>query len=297
MTHSILFRRFYNRVLSTFAILAIASFGIQAQEQNAATLDSLTLEFDVHRAELMKPIAELKQIYQEKLNELLDEVTAAGDLKKALAVKAEITDFASKGRTVVDEGAFPELKRLEEILVEAQAQRVNEVNEKMVPLIEVYQAKLKFLQKRLTQEKKLEEAVRVQSVLEKVEAGISLPDLPALAAMEKKGVGEEGEESEKDMMIGKTASFAHSTQTDSIIDVKFERDGKATWVGLGGVAVEWAYSVGETPLIYYFWSPSQGATKDTGFKLELEADGKAGTVTKVRGGFPVTEAKISRSRR
>lgn len=277
------------------ALILICGFeSIRVQEgPPQPTLDSLKLEYDVNRSELMRPIAELQKIYEGKLKELLDEVTSAGELKEALAVKAELETY--KNPTGGEEGeekpaTFPELQRLQEIFVDSKEKRLVTAREELKPLKDAYQEKLLALQKQLTQEQKLDQAVEVQTVIQEVEASRSELVEGNMAEMEE-AVEDVGE----NLLQGKTISFPHSRNKDFTINVEFHRDGKATWVGLGYHEVPWLWEVGHTPLVYYFWSEHQ-STKETGMMIKLEPDGRTGTVSHVNGNQP-TPAEVGRRRK
>lgn len=157
--------------LAIALLFGVVSFG---QTQELPTLNSLKLEFDVKRAELQKPIQELQTKYEEQLNQLLERVTGAGELENAIAVKAEIEGYKDgKSKPAGDD--FPELKRLQGIYADAHAQRVATINKNLGPVVEDYKAKLLALQKALTKEKRLEEALAVKAVIDGIKIETTSP--------------------------------------------------------------------------------------------------------------------------
>ena len=106
-----------NRLLIPALLLALPEIA-QLEAQEKPTLSSLKLEFDVKRAELRKPVEELQAKYEDQLNQLLEKVTSAGELEKALAVKAEIEGYKD-GKSKPAADGFPELKRLQGIYTDA----------------------------------------------------------------------------------------------------------------------------------------------------------------------------------
>ena len=151
--------------VTSFAQVTAAS----SESETAATLDSLKLRFDVDRAELLKPLRDLDAKYEEQLNQLMDQVTETGNLKQALAVKAELENYKT-GSIPANGDEFPGLKRLQEVYSAAKIQRMQTMNEGLAPLYTSHRQRLVALQKRLTQEKKLDEAVQVQTELKKLSA-------------------------------------------------------------------------------------------------------------------------------
>lgn len=133
-------------------------------EKKAQTLSSLKLELDVQRAELLKPQRELEASYGEQLNRLMDQVTEAGDLEKALTVKAELTGFR-KGEAKPAGDGFLELQRLQEIYAKASTERADTLHKKLGPIFEGYRAQLITLQRQLTRDKNLEEAVKARAMV------------------------------------------------------------------------------------------------------------------------------------
>ena len=276
MTLSTLSRRVLFMVLPSLAILASSAVGNRAEQRKAPTLDSLKLEFDVQRAEVIKPVMQLRESYEDRLKELLKEVTKTGDLEKALAVQNELTNYQSTDASADadNEALFSELKRLREIFLKSQAQRLNKVNEKLVPLAKAYKANLSALQKQLTKDNKLEEAIAVQTARKEVKETLSLAEIP------KTPTGMKAQPEAKFSIVGKTASFPHPTNPDFTVRVQFADEGKATWIGLGNHAVPWTYEASGEPLEVFIWSHTQNGSKERGMKIVLDADRKTGVVSR-----------------
>jgi len=174
-------------------LLLLTPFVAGADEASQPkTLGSLKLAYDIKRSEFMKPISELQTSYEKQLELLLDQVTAAGNLKGALAVQSEIETYKESPYGNESE-TFPELDRLRGIYGEAFRTRINLVNEKLEPLAVAYKVELAGLMKQLTQEKKLDEAVKVQTEIETVEALIAEASLPSVGARKQFRVGSPSE--------------------------------------------------------------------------------------------------------
>ena len=132
-----------------------------------SSLGSLRLQFDIACGELTKPISDLQSKYEEQLDQLMDQVTEEGELEKALAIKAELSGYQS-GESKAAGDDFPELKRLQKIYSETSKKRRIEMAKRLAEETQAHKARLLDLQKRLTQERKLDDAVAVKSEVEKV---------------------------------------------------------------------------------------------------------------------------------
>ena len=96
-----------------------------------ATLRSLQFEYDVYRAELLKPLKELQKKYDTNLQRLLEKHTKAGELQAVLAVKNEIEGYKEGKSTSADKAKFPELHRLQSIYKETAVKHQAEFDEKV----------------------------------------------------------------------------------------------------------------------------------------------------------------------
>lgn len=146
----------------TFLFAFALVIAVHGQGSAIKSLSALKLEFEMKRAELLGPLDELNEKYAEQLDQLLNQVAQAGDLEKALTVKAEIEGFKSGNSMPADE-SFIELKRLQGIYAGEHAKRSVSVSEKLGQLISSHQADLFALQTHLTVEKKLDEALKVKA--------------------------------------------------------------------------------------------------------------------------------------
>lgn len=135
-----------------------------------ATIESLKFEYEVAKGELWKPFRELQDKYEENLKMLLLTVTNAGDLKKVVAVKAVLEGFREGETALADEAMHPELNRLQKIYAEASEQITARIGANSVPVVAAYRAKLEALQTRLTRQSKIDEALKVSEVIEKLPA-------------------------------------------------------------------------------------------------------------------------------
>ncbi|MEX2581011.1 MAG: hypothetical protein WD342_18275 [Verrucomicrobiales bacterium] len=141
----------------------------RAQDSQRRSLEELNTLFESRNSELMAPITTLETGYAAQLNRLLDQVTESGKLEDALLVKNEMENFRSGG----EEGKkdlFPELERLRDIYSTEHEKRMEGIRAERLKLMAAYKASLEEMQTRLTQEKKLEDAVEVKSAIEKVDA-------------------------------------------------------------------------------------------------------------------------------
>ena len=163
-------RVFLVAILSaSVGFLSLESRG-QDQEKEPRTLGSLKLEFDIERAELLKPQRELEKAYEAQLSEILKNVTKAGDLEKAIAVRNELNGF-KEGKSVAAGDDFPVLKRVQTIYAKEVEKRKVAMNRDLVGVVKAHKERLLELQKRLTQENKLDEALEVKAVYDGVKDG------------------------------------------------------------------------------------------------------------------------------
>jgi hypothetical protein len=166
----------------TLFLLPLFFAFVAAEAQELPTLNSLRFEFDVKRAELNNPIVELQTKYEEYLGQLLEEVKGAGNLENVLAVKAEIEGY-KEGKSKAADGGFPKLKRLQDTYSEEKARRVAMMNEKLGFVVESHKAKLEALQKALTKENRLDEALAVKAERD------SLAEVPKVVAPDSANQG------------------------------------------------------------------------------------------------------------
>jgi len=214
---------------------------LNAQEE--PTLSSLVLEFDVRRAELGKPLLDLQTKYEERLNQLLVKATSKGELKKALAVKAEIEGGNEGGPKQADVG-FPELKRLQNTYTNAYAQRFAAMNEKLGPLVSIHEAKLEALQMALTKEGRIDEALAVKTVIDglKIDTltdGDAVGEDPdKLTTKSLKEVDPKNENEFRNFLLSNEFVFFFDPPRNKV--VTFNEDGR---IGKGGNSWEFAWKI------------------------------------------------------
>lgn len=148
--------------------------------QEPEQLKELRFKFEVAIAEERKPLKEFEKQYRAQLQKLEGSMQAAGDLKKLLAAREELKRFGS-GNTK----GFPELERLQGIYKKEKEAIVSKSSGAEKRVIGAYQKKLSELQKRLTQEGKIDAAVKVAAAIEKLkQSGIAVtsPSIPMMKA-------------------------------------------------------------------------------------------------------------------
>lgn len=139
--------------------------------ENAAgplTPGSLKLDYEIAIEEARRPLKELDELYAGNLAKLEEEASQAGKLQQVLAVKAEMEGFL-EGTSPEASEDFPELRRFQSIYRAERAKRLAAVGESTRPIHEGYRRKLDELQTRLTQERKIEEAVAVSEAIARVD--------------------------------------------------------------------------------------------------------------------------------
>ncbi|MDF1814098.1 MAG: LamG domain-containing protein [Verrucomicrobiales bacterium] len=147
-------------------LLIVCSIVQLSRAAEVSALIALQNKFEEKRDEIEAPLENLASTYEKKLNELKDEVQQIGDLKKALAVQKEISEFRD-GKNSVPKG-FTELVRLRSIYDRAYTNLVNDASQKTILLTRAYVANLQNLQMELTREGKLEEALAVKKQIDSI---------------------------------------------------------------------------------------------------------------------------------
>ena len=154
------------------AVFAMTLSGLLAADVPAApapTLDSLRLELDVNRQAFHQPVATLNTQYEAQLKKLEEDVRKAGELNLLLAVQDELKGFAS-GEAKPAPSDFGALQKLQDIYRPERAKREKAEAEQLVPFLAKYREALTTLQKRLTQENQVAEAIKVQDEVVKLDA-------------------------------------------------------------------------------------------------------------------------------
>lgn len=159
-------------------------FSQDASTGKVAPLKDLKPAFEKARDAIFEPQRELKKNYGKQLSLLLNQVTKKGELEQVLAVEKELVAY-KKEESIPAGDDFPELKRLQLIYSEASAEREKAINQKLVSLVGHYRERLLAIQKQFTKEGRIEDALKVKSVMEGIPP-IEIPD-PANEASKMPG--------------------------------------------------------------------------------------------------------------
>ena len=106
-------------------------------------------------------------------------------------------------------------------------------------------------------------------------------------------VTEKEETEEKLDLKGKTVWFAHDTSPDREVGFKFLGDGKAVWIGLGGIEVDRAYKALDQPRTFHVWWPER--SNDVGYEIAVSEDGRSAVVKNLARNL-LTDGEVKRSR-
>ncbi len=144
----------------------------------AADLKTLTETYhsDINQIQLnYTPKFEgLRENYQKDLVALRIKVQGHGDLKKTLAAKAELERW-QKTKTMPVQGgdvAIPEIKELQARYVEQSSKTQQELTQELGRLSSKHMQDLTALQKKLTMDNKLDDALAMQPELDKAQAEV-----------------------------------------------------------------------------------------------------------------------------
>lgn len=151
-----------------FALFVCACSILPGHAQNTPptpSLNDLKLEFDIVRAELLKPVTELDDLYGAQLEKLRLESQSRGNLEEVVAARSESARLggAEPDPKAVD---FPELIRLREIYQKAKSDRVRAMNRALLPALEKHQALLEALRTTQTRENRIDEAIATQKEID-----------------------------------------------------------------------------------------------------------------------------------
>ena len=183
-------------LVSTIGLTLIASAPHAATQDDggAGQLAVLRAQFEELRTDLFRNLVAFDARYEVELQKLEDAAAAEGKLPLVLAVRAEKESFPQRG-AAPEPSAFPRLARLQKIYNE-QTTKLNAVlAPKLTALVAGYRKNLNEMQIRLTKEKKIDEAIRVQEELawlggEAEKPGGMPPTAPVVGA---RGASEERE--------------------------------------------------------------------------------------------------------
>lgn len=165
-------RRFPFVVFTFFCIQLTPQTRCFASDSTETTPDALKFKYEVQRVEIEKSLIELKKLYLSQLDKLLTSMQSAGELDKAIAVKAEQAILAGtipKSKP----SDFESLKRLRRIYNKEKAKRSLEIQQKLIPLLTSYEQILNSSKVSLTKKGRLPEAKEVASRQDVVTAEIA----------------------------------------------------------------------------------------------------------------------------
>ncbi|MFV1995223.1 MAG: hypothetical protein ACC661_07285, partial [Verrucomicrobiales bacterium] len=207
--------------------------------------------------------------YVEELKKVRDDLQRQGDLKKVIRVDAEIKDYAKSTERRFDE--FPQLKRLRGIYESSNQRLQPEIRQARIEVLKTYVGKFEALIKTMTQQGKLDLALRADEHREKLVAGMkslrdpsvggrpSTGDDDILWSMTRKGSVEMIKDCEIEEKDGKwflTSRHNSSSYANSKDDFKppFEILARA---GTDSVEIRFFYS--NKQIVIFNWSsnPSQ----------------------------------------
>ncbi len=153
-------------VLSVIAVLGLG-IPVRAQE---VTLSSLKLQHEVDVSLLKTPYDKLDEAYGKQLEKLSEVARAKGDLDQMLFIEKEI-DAVKAGQTGAEiPGSYAAVARARSIYEIEKSKLAMTRATKVRELRAAHRLKLLALQKKLTQQRKLDEAIAVKAELAALEA-------------------------------------------------------------------------------------------------------------------------------
>lgn len=155
------------RGLAVAAALLVPSGSVPAAE---ADPESLQFKLSAERQAIDVPLDELRAQYTKALERLRDEVTQAGDLARRLQIDREIAYHSDEGGERPEPGDFAPLAKLRTIYEKRRAELLAQAESRREKLLVDYRAAFDALQKSLTVENRIEEAVEARKVATSLEA-------------------------------------------------------------------------------------------------------------------------------
>lgn len=131
------------------------------------TLEQLVFEHSVVKADLMKPLTELKTLYKNGLIGLRARQQENGALDQVLEIDAEFKRL-EKDEVAIIGPQFPEIQRLQKIYLENREKRMKEVQPGLVQIEKEFRTRLSALQVSLTKQGQLEKAIAVKKTLDEL---------------------------------------------------------------------------------------------------------------------------------
>ncbi len=209
------------------AFLCLAPAGTRAQGDDP--VESLKFKLAAERQSLQGPSEDLKAKYQKALERLREEATAQGNLDGRLAVDEEIKYLAGEAEERPDPGKYDQLASMRKIYDERKTVLIKEADTRREKLLREYAAAFTDLQKSLTIESRIEEAVKARDMAGALEAELERLRKAAVGATS----APEGD-SQKEREISWTAPFAGEIAESSSTGVLFTGAAEA---GLFGAVV------------------------------------------------------------
>lgn len=154
--------------LFTAILCALSVIPAPAQTTTAPpTLNALKLEFDIVRAELLKPVSQLDDLYGAQLEKLRLDSQSRGQLEEVVAIRSESARLqgGAADPKAVD---FPGLVRLREIYQKSKSDRLRAMNRALLPAIEKQKTLLEALRITRTRENRIDEAIATQKELDQI---------------------------------------------------------------------------------------------------------------------------------
>ncbi len=127
-------------------------------------LNKLKLEFDIERAELMKPLAELDQLYRAQLEKLRLEAQGRGRLAQVIAVQAELAKLGEPAPEEAGED-FSDLAKARSIYGKARREREDALHRGLLALITKQRPLLVELRTAQTRQNQLDAATGTNTEL------------------------------------------------------------------------------------------------------------------------------------
>ncbi|MEM7012847.1 MAG: hypothetical protein AAF585_15335, partial [Verrucomicrobiota bacterium] len=132
------------------------------------TLESLQTQFTSREAQLKKPLTELGESYERALTQLRDELQKKGDLKGVVALKAELERLEDDGSPNETVSGFEPLARIQKIYGNNYGRIFAEIGTDLKKNHTIFERELGTLITKLTQDGKIDEALKAQKVLDEV---------------------------------------------------------------------------------------------------------------------------------
>ena len=157
-------------------VLWLAIIGAVAWAEPLELVD-LKAKYEEARTRILEPVSEIEDAYQKQLTELKSRAQKEGDLDLLVVIDEETKVFA--GRENVIPESFRELRQARERYDVAMQRSRNEIATDLERLQEIYREQLDKLKTTLTQRGRVQDALRVNVVLDQLEAELRSEDPPA----------------------------------------------------------------------------------------------------------------------